>query len=164
MATRSTIAVQHANGTISQVYCHWDGYLEHVGKLLLQHYNSQPLAEMLVNGGSISSLGERIEPEGAHSFDNAEKGTTVFYCRDRGEELRVEMYQDAAAYRCEAVQEEFNYVFVNGVWYEMGSRDTVSNALVTHAIEMARENGEVYEDEQVSVCALTVLVLSELYG
>ncbi len=130
MATRSTIAVQHANGTISQVYCHWDGYLDHVGRLLVQHYNSQPLAEMLVNGGSISSLGERIEPIGEHSYDSPEKGTTVFYFRDRGEkELRVEMYRDADAYRREARGEEYNYIFVNGVWYDADSGKTVSTLL-----------------------------------
>jgi len=129
MATRSTIAVHHANGTISQVYCHWDGYLDHVGRLLVQHYNSQPLAEMLVNGGSISSLGERIEPIGEHSFDNSEKGTTVFYCRDRGEELTVEMYRDAADYRCNAMQEEYNYIFANGVWHLADNGKPVSTLL-----------------------------------
>ena len=27
MATTSTIAVQHTDGTVSQIYCHFDGYL-----------------------------------------------------------------------------------------------------------------------------------------
>ena len=56
MATRSTIAVEHADGTVSQVYCHWDGYLTHNGQILLDHYDTQEKAEQLVSLGSISSL------------------------------------------------------------------------------------------------------------
>ncbi len=37
MATRSTIALEFADGTVEQVYCHWDGYLDHNGALLRDH-------------------------------------------------------------------------------------------------------------------------------
>ena len=40
MATRSTIALEFADGTVEQVYCHWDGYLAHNGQLLLKHYSN----------------------------------------------------------------------------------------------------------------------------
>ncbi len=39
MATRSTIALEFADGTIGQVYAHWDGYLAHNGKMLLEYYS-----------------------------------------------------------------------------------------------------------------------------
>ena len=38
MGTRSTIALEYADGTVHQVYCHWDGYLEHNGRILQEHY------------------------------------------------------------------------------------------------------------------------------
>ncbi len=53
MATRSTIAVQHNDGTISQIYCHWDGYLEYNGKILLTHYSTLESVEDLVKYGDM---------------------------------------------------------------------------------------------------------------
>ena len=39
MGTRSRIAVMH--GPIAKsIYCHWDGYLEHNGAILQEHYDS----------------------------------------------------------------------------------------------------------------------------
>ena len=32
MGTRSTIALEFADGTVGQVYCHWDGYLSKIGR------------------------------------------------------------------------------------------------------------------------------------
>lgn len=60
MSTRSTIAVELADGTVSSVYCHWDGYLEGVGQTLVDYYSDRDLAVQLVHGGSISSLGINI--------------------------------------------------------------------------------------------------------
>jgi hypothetical protein len=61
MATRGTIAVQHADGTISQVYSHWDNYISHNGELLYKHYSTLEKVEALVAGGSISVLAEGAE-------------------------------------------------------------------------------------------------------
>lgn len=90
MGTRSNIAIQQPDGVISAIYCHWDGYPDHVGKTLRDHYASDEQAKALIALGSISSLNERIAPnEGeAHSFDNAADGVTVAYHRDRGEKLQ----------------------------------------------------------------------------
>lgn len=129
MGTRSTIAVQHANGSVSQVYCHWDGYLEGVGKTLLQYYNTQELAEALVDHGAISSLYPRMEPVGEHSFNNPEHGTTIFYCRDRGEELRVNAYLDTIDFLENMQQEEYDYLFSNGVWQLVENSTPVSTLL-----------------------------------
>lgn len=83
MSTRSCIAVDHG-GIIKAIYCHWDGYLEGVGKTLLDHYTS-PLANELVALGNLSILAAKIHPtEGVeHCFDTAEHGVCVFYDRDR---------------------------------------------------------------------------------
>ena len=85
MGTRSAIGVMHGDKA-KVVYCHWDGYLEHNGRILFDHYDSAK-ANHLVALGNISSLDKNIEiPEGVeHSFDKSAKGITVFYGRDRGE-------------------------------------------------------------------------------
>jgi hypothetical protein len=117
MGTRSSIAVQHENGTISSVYCHWDGYLEHNGKMLVEHYNTLELAEALVKGGAISSLKERIAPvSAAHNFERPEKDVTVFYARDRGEELKVNKFDNIEMYRLTNDWQEYDYIFREGEW------------------------------------------------
>lgn len=43
---------------VLQIYCHWDGYPEGVGKALLNGYNSYEKALALILGGDLSSLYE----------------------------------------------------------------------------------------------------------
>jgi hypothetical protein len=38
MATRSRIGIELEDGVIESIYCHWDGYPENNGKILLEHY------------------------------------------------------------------------------------------------------------------------------
>ena len=40
MATRSRIGIQLADESILSVYCHWDGYLAHNGKMLQEYYSN----------------------------------------------------------------------------------------------------------------------------
>ena len=84
MGTRSSIGVMHGD-KIKAVYCHWDGYLSHNGKILYEHYTSSK-ANQLVALGNLSSLGERLAPEEGqvHTFDNKQKGVCVLGCRAPG--------------------------------------------------------------------------------
>jgi hypothetical protein len=119
MATRSTIAVQLADGQVRQVYCHWDGYLGWNGQLLEQHYNTQEAAEAITELGDISALRKQITPTGdAHTFDTPEENTTIFYGRDRGESrTEPRVFADMKDYVANCQREEYDYVFVEGVWY-----------------------------------------------
>jgi hypothetical protein len=86
VGTRSNIAVQRRDGTWKLIYCHWDGYLDHNGRILLNHHSSQELAEAVVEPGDMSSLGENSgKPEG-HSYDTPVKGYSVYYGRERDED------------------------------------------------------------------------------
>ena len=55
--TRSQIGIELPNGKILAVYCHWDGYPEHVGKILKKHYrNANKIKDLLkVGKNGISS-------------------------------------------------------------------------------------------------------------
>jgi len=98
MGTRSNIIVKVSNGKWQRIYCHWDGYISHHGPILLEHYNSQELAEKLVSGGDLSSLDINCEvPDGSvreapHKFGNPVDGYCVYYGRDRGEEQTVRLF------------------------------------------------------------------------
>jgi hypothetical protein len=100
MATRSTIALEFADGSVSQVYCHWDGYLENNGAILAQHYMDPFKVKELVERGAMSSL------------DSSVDGCS-FYAEDRGEELTVNRYQNADEYFDCSQQEEYDYILRN---------------------------------------------------
>lgn len=123
MATRSTIAIEHADGTVEQVYCHWDGYIEHNGKILQEHYTDRSKVEQLIAGGSISILAEEIGEE--QDFNNPIEGWTVYYRRDRGELGNFpNKFASLAEYLAKAQKEEFNYIFTqDDVWSVDGKND-----------------------------------------
>ena len=67
MGTRSDIIVHRADGKWHRIYCHWDGYLSHNGKILFEHYTDQKHADALVALGNLSILERDIGKR--HSFD-----------------------------------------------------------------------------------------------
>ena len=62
MSTRSYIAYKDVDGTVKGAFCHYDGYLEHNGKILFEHYNSLERVKKLVALGSLDFLGADLEP------------------------------------------------------------------------------------------------------
>jgi hypothetical protein len=60
MATRSNIAIENQDRTVSSIYCHFDGYIDEVGKTLYENYNTREKMEQLIALGDISSLGKII--------------------------------------------------------------------------------------------------------
>ncbi len=105
MATRSTIALEYADGTVGQIYCHWDGYLEHNGQILKQYYTDPFKVRDLLDGGDTSTLSDSVED-------------CEFYTK-RGEELNPQrMFKDYAEYLREMQGEEYNYILCrDGKWY-----------------------------------------------
>jgi hypothetical protein len=118
MATRSTIAMEQPDGRVMQIYCHWDGYLDHNGRILQEHYRDRAKVLALMLLGDISSL--RPEIGEAHDFDGEinEKWCTA-YGRDRGErDTAARVFQDFEDYRDNHQYEEFEYVFrQDDQWY-----------------------------------------------
>jgi len=60
MSTRSNI-VYDTGDSVRAVYCHHDGYLDHHGRILFDHYNSEDKVEALINIGDFSSLKPTVE-------------------------------------------------------------------------------------------------------
>ena len=109
MSTRSTIAIEFADGSVSQVYCHFDGYLDNNGDLLRANYMDPFKVRALVDLGDFSSLRETVEAtaEGAYS--------------QRGEDCSARRYMNVDEYFTECQQEEYDYILrqVEGkaVWF-----------------------------------------------
>ena len=61
MGTRSFIGKLNKDDTITAVYCHFDGYPEHNGKVLINSYITESAVDSLINGGDMSSLGATLD-------------------------------------------------------------------------------------------------------
>lgn len=133
MGTRSRIGIEDGEtGKVRSIYCHWDGYSDGVGKILLDHYRDRTKVEELIALGDISSLGPEIGEK--HDFDwrmelykepnspefrRLDKMVTA-YGRDRGEKAvgSVEDDDAEAMYgRAQEGWEEYAYLYRQGVWF-----------------------------------------------
>jgi len=138
MGTRSTIALEFADNSVSQVYCHWDGYLENNGQILNDNYRDPFKLRELLDLGDFSSLRETVEEtrDGAYS--------------QRGEDCQARRYMNVAEYFEECQQEEYDYILRNvdgtatwfvrcyateGEWVELG---------VAYEIQLRMNEGECY--------------------
>lgn len=112
--------MMNEDGSITSVYCHWDGYPSHNGVILLENYQDPEKIKMLISLGDLSSLEKKLIPEGnvVHSFEDPADGVCVFYGRDRKE--------NGTSCRVSANMKEFIeiadwcdycYIFEAGVWF-----------------------------------------------
>jgi hypothetical protein len=72
MATRSLIGINLNNGITKVIYCHWDGYPEHNGQLLVNNYTSPSAVFDLLELGDLSNLGESLTSSTAYHRDRKE--------------------------------------------------------------------------------------------
>ena len=144
MGTRSTIALEYADGTVGQVYCHWDGYLENNGMILYKHYSDPFKLRDLIDLGDLSSL--RPEVGVAHDFDDRVAGNEqcTFYGRDRGETgTGAKTFKNCADYTDNHQYEEYEYLLrKDGNWYvkcHEAPYVLLGHALAEHLRESAEE-------------------------
>jgi len=118
MSTRSIIAKENEDGTISAVYCHWDGYPSWNGKILIENYTTAARVDNLLKHGSISSLAEKCTKPKGHSFDSKVDGYTVYYGRDRGDEdCGPQTFENVQALDEADMWQEFEYLFRDFKWF-----------------------------------------------
>ena len=123
MGTRSTIAIQNADGTVTGIYCHWDGYLSHNGRILNEFYTDEAQVRELLALGDLSSLGANIGEQ--HDFNAADTATTLAetrctaYGRDRGERDVDARVFNSYADLIENAGQEYDYLFVPGTGWRV---------------------------------------------
>ena len=112
MSTRCTIGIKRQDGTFADIYCHYDGYLSGVGKELFENWNTAEKVELLIEGGTMSSLGSTIE---ACKFHHTSFG-------EKREDTLADTYASYKEYRnSDWFQSdswiEFIYLFKDGKWW-----------------------------------------------
>lgn len=92
--------VKIANEYIA-IYCHWDGYLNGVGKALKEHFDTYYKAFNLVLGGNCSAIGSN--------------GGIMRFATRKGEKwdfLKPKQSDNPNA----LAEEEYSYLFEDGKW------------------------------------------------
>jgi hypothetical protein len=123
MSTRSRIGIEdQETGKVRSIYCHFDGYLEGVGRTLVDHYKDREKVEALIALGDLSALDDEVAPPPGvhHKYGEVAPGVTVAYCRDRGETnvgAAEDESADAMVERATKGWEEFAYLYRQGVWF-----------------------------------------------
>ena len=157
MGTRSRIGVMHGDN-VKSVYCHWDGYLQHNGAILQEHYDSVK-ANQLVALGDLSSLRPNIGEKHAFSqfelraeevagFKLLTENMCTFYGRDRGEtgtEWKthtnfVDFFAEVEGSWC-----EWYYIMRDGVWY-VGNRYETDERFFQKLVPLAEALATVKEE------------------
>jgi hypothetical protein len=151
MGTRSMIGVMHGDNC-KAVYCHWDGYLSHNGRILQEHYDSAK-ANNLVALGNISSLQPNIGEKHPFSkfdtdmpdqeFEEKYGNMCTFYDRDRDQpyqEFKTFTSKEELVESFNNVWAEFCYIMKDGVWYMFDQNNTELRLL---SEELAKETEEV---------------------
>lgn len=137
MSTRSRIGMVQPDGSVKSIYCHWDGYPQNNGIILIKHYTDIEKVKSLIELGSISSLGKNINPDpiggitakysltdgvqnvpanGVHTFDSPQVDVTVAYHRDRGEDLEIRVDTSESEF-IKSDLDEWGYLFKDGKWF-----------------------------------------------
>jgi hypothetical protein len=90
MSTRSTIALEFADGTVQQIYCHFDGYLSGVGAELRSDYSDPFALRDLIDEGDTSTIGSPYS--------------------ERGEDCPARKFRDFNDYAANGQDEEYDYI------------------------------------------------------
>ena len=135
MGTRSMIGKLEADGTVTAIYCHWDGYAEGVGHTLMKHYRDVAKIDALMALGDLSSLGAEIgethpfsrydafmsDAISEETYNELYGNMCLSYARDRGElETRSKTYANIDVYAENALRDfggEFLYLYEDGFWH-----------------------------------------------
>ena len=121
MATRAIIAKLDNKG-VKAIYNHSDGYLEHAGRILAEHYKDESKVDKLLAHGDVSIIDENIGVKidfNDYKTRYANK-QCKFYMRDRGEKYKqAEQLKDENeliefSNNCDV---DFIYMFAYGYWY-----------------------------------------------
>jgi len=115
MSTRSMIAFENGDVTYA-IYCHFDGYVDGVGRTLFNHYNVIEKVEKLMDLGNLSLL--RPELGEKQDFSNpTDKNWCLAYGRDRGETgQEAKEYLSVLEAKMDCQGCDYFYVFDGNEW------------------------------------------------
>lgn len=113
MSTRSNIAILNNDGTVTAIYCHWDGGLEHNGMILSKYYSSPEKVIELISGGDLSFLVTNINARKEQNPKNPNLKINL----SENAELRT---YPGILELCKSIEKsniEYLYLYIGGDWW-----------------------------------------------
>ena len=129
MGTRSRVAVMHGD-VCKSVYCHYDGYLDYTGRILLSHYDSTA-ANMLIARGDNSGVKETLEEMNFYEDREAQDEEVTEFLDSTPWQVAHSFEEFLEQVEC--CCGEYYYVMKDGVWYAgavYATEGLVKNGLV----------------------------------
>jgi len=103
MSTNGSISIILSDGSVKQIYNHWDAHLDSLGEMLQENYNSYDKAKELVEMGGVSSVGATIKE-------------SRFYHRDNKESIEINNFKTQKNFEKKCQMESYDYIFCNNEW------------------------------------------------
>ena len=115
MATRSRIGLQLSDDSIVSVYCHYDGYPAHNGRVLRTHYDTIEKVRELIDGGDMSCTWTNA---GWNNETLPEMGPLYYTMRNETLESNAPRYDESIFdFLDKENNEEYAYIWtVNSKW------------------------------------------------
>jgi hypothetical protein len=111
MSTHAYIGVENENGTISAIYCHFDGYPDGVGADLVENFNSLESAQALIADGDCRSPGDPYKNRAGEVWEDIKPRTHANL-----DEFMIGKRQAAGHYA---------YLFTDGEWTLVKGREVL---------------------------------------
>ena len=113
MGTRSRVAVMHGD-VCKSVYCHYDGYLEHTGKILDEYWGSVE-ANQLIARGDNSGIDKSIHQMNFYEDREAQGEEVTEFVNSTPWQVAHSFEEFLEQVR--GCGGEYYYVMRDGVWY-----------------------------------------------
>ena len=140
MATKAAIGIiDPKTGGIEGTTCHYDGYLDHVGKTLVLHYDTTEKVKELLSYGQMSSLGSVVGNKLMDEPSDQSENRCEFYCRDYGESfaaVQARKYVGDAQFVSSNHFVDYFYLFDGANWYYTTPCDGRNWELVKDCLEI----------------------------
>jgi hypothetical protein len=123
MSTRARVGIENADGTITSIYTHYDGYPEHHAPILLENYATEESLRALLALGDLSSLGPELGEK--HDFDephDVHPNWSKAYDRDRGEDNVAAVTHPLDEWP--DYSQEYEYVLRDARWFVRAKYDS----------------------------------------
>lgn len=106
MSTRSIIGVyDNDTNSVKFVYCHFDGYPEHMVPALRRYIDKEVIMNEIINIGGFRFLDEELGPERPYGKDDGDEPMPADTSRLRSFIHKKDLYWA-----------DFRYLFINGRW------------------------------------------------
>ena len=113
MGTRSRVAVMHGD-VCKSVYCHYDGYLEHTGKILDEYWGSVEVNQLIARGDN-SGIDKSIHQMNFYEDREAQGEEVTEFVNSTPWQVAHSFEEFLEQVR--GCGGEYYYVMRDGVWY-----------------------------------------------